>query len=106
MIEESPYDVIDGVRDGHVGHRAAHGGKRWPSCWHRWLGESHGAWYYQECKKCGRRRVTRSNYSVMGPVDLHWVLTGEWREMKLPPSMVTVGGMPPTDAKPPYGGTD
>lgn len=56
-------------------------------CWHRDdFDEVHGVWRYQECSRCGRRKISRVYSNLMGPLDWTWLETGEWQPPpKLPP---------------------
>ena len=46
-------------------------------CWHRWtLDEVEGVWRYRACGKCGRRKLSRAVFGVIGPTDWGWLETG------------------------------
>lgn len=65
-------------------------------CWHRWtLDEVDGLWRYRSCGKCGRRKLQRVVFGLLGPADWSWLETGR----RTPPPthadlMRLAGGLP------------
>ncbi len=69
--------------------RRRHGGKGILfHLWHHWrLAHDTGAHHYEECARCGARRVLRVNPLGHQPVHREWLCGGEWDDMPLrPPS--------------------
>lgn len=54
---------------------------------HRWENVDYTPKYaYDQCTKCGSRRIRTRATSGHSLVDIHWLRTGEWKKLERPPA--------------------